>query len=162
MAYFVFTAPIIKRYRAYFLPAALAIGLLTACTTSSFSTLALHATSSVLVLLAAVGADARKPISSEAFLVKLGDASYGLYLVHITIINVCLARGPFEQTLLGIPALLAIAIGLGLVFGAIEQALYGRVKALAFGLISVVDNKPKSPALQPIAEGKAAAGDVTG
>lgn len=132
IAYYTFTGTFIKRYSFCFVPLAIAFGLITVCATSSLSILSLHAVTSMLILLATVNADIQKPISGDAILIRLGDASYGLYLAHVTIINVCLARGPFEQSLLGIPALFAIAIGFGLAFGTVEQGMYRRLKSSLF------------------------------
>lgn len=76
----------------------------------------------------ALDRDARK----DGVLTQWGDASYGLYLVHnaaIALVFNALVGVRQVHWAVGIAGLLAIGMGAGLLYGALEHRLYGVLKA---------------------------------
>jgi peptidoglycan/LPS O-acetylase OafA/YrhL len=68
----------------------------------------------------------------DDLLTKLGDGSYGLYLIHNAVIALVFNTWIVVREvhwLWGILGLLAIGMGSGLLYGQVEHRLYGRLKA---------------------------------
>jgi peptidoglycan/LPS O-acetylase OafA/YrhL len=88
------------------------------------------------LLLTSVGRQCiDRDIARNSPLVRYGDFSYGLYLLHYTIIVAIASR--IVPAGWSPPALFAVLVGAGFVggctFGAFEQALYGRIKRRILG-----------------------------
>jgi exopolysaccharide production protein ExoZ len=82
------------------------------------------------LVLAAAEASRRHDVSLRHPLVRLGDASYGLYLIHVPIVKSVAAA--FGATALGVTSFvcaIALALAIGCSFGAVEMAFYRRNKA---------------------------------
>jgi peptidoglycan/LPS O-acetylase OafA/YrhL len=76
----------------------------------------------------ALESDARR----DGLLTQWGDASYGLYLVHNAVIALvfnALVGARQVHWAVGIAGLLAIGMGAGILFGAVEHRLYGVLKS---------------------------------
>ncbi|MCZ2341826.1 MAG: acyltransferase [Bacteroidales bacterium] len=73
------------------------------------------------------------PVSPTNVFVKAGDWSYGLYLVHVPLIQLSLAVWVvllgFDDPTIGILASGCAAIGVGLFWGKMESRLYSRLRA---------------------------------
>jgi peptidoglycan/LPS O-acetylase OafA/YrhL len=81
-------------------------------------------------VLAAAEMSRRRDVSPRHPLVRLGDASYGLYLIHVPIVKaVAIAFGPARLGVLAFVCAVALALVIGCAFGAAEMALYRRNKA---------------------------------
>jgi len=76
-------------------------------------------------------ASAQSPLKRDALLVKLGDFSYGIYLIHISAITVLLSIGfkEYQNPWLAIAAVIAFGTACGAVFGFVELAMYRRIKS---------------------------------
>lgn len=80
-------------------------------------------------LLGFVVSSARQP-ARNAVMVKLGDYSYGIYLVHISAITVLLAVAfkQYQTPWLVVPAVAAVGTAAGAMFGFLELSMYRRIK----------------------------------
>jgi exopolysaccharide production protein ExoZ len=129
-AYFLYQrVPVAVRYLLYPLVPAGAFGI-----TLFSSTVAIIGSLTLSVfafLLLVAGTASRKDAPSDSVLVHYGNYSYGLYLVHIPTVDILLAVSPLGQknALLVVVVLFATALCGGLLFGAVENALYHRLKA---------------------------------
>jgi exopolysaccharide production protein ExoZ len=88
-------------------------------------------TISVFALLLLVAKRAsQRDLRPDALLVQYGNYSYGLYLVHVGVITILLAITPLAQrpVALSITVLIVMSLALGLGFGAVENAMYRRLK----------------------------------
>jgi peptidoglycan/LPS O-acetylase OafA/YrhL len=89
-----------------------------------------------LLVLGAASREIGARLSTRNVLVRYGDASYGLYLIHVTLLGVAFAG---NDNAVGIPGYLAglgIAAGGGLAFGAIESRVYRELKAVADRIVA--------------------------
>jgi exopolysaccharide production protein ExoZ len=82
-------------------------------------------------LLLVAEAARRSDAPSDSVFVHYGNYSYGLYLIHIPLVDILLAITTLGQKnpLLVVVVLFAIALCGGLLFGALENGLYHRLKA---------------------------------
>ena len=88
------------------------------------------------LLLASVGRQClERDIASNALLVRWGDCSYGLYLLHYTIVIAIASRIVPARWSPGSLFAVLVCVGFvgGCAFGAFEQALYGRMKRRVLG-----------------------------
>ena len=94
--------------------------------------LALQAVGFAALVLAAAEISRRWDASPTNPLVKLGDMSYGLYLVHVPVILAVLARSRFvaDEADDAFITCASIALVIGCIYGWIEISLYRRNKAL--------------------------------
>jgi exopolysaccharide production protein ExoZ len=76
-------------------------------------------------------ASARSTLQRDAITVKLGDFSYGIYLIHISVITILLSIGfkQYQNPWLTIVAVTAAGTACGAVFGFVELAMYKRVRS---------------------------------
>jgi peptidoglycan/LPS O-acetylase OafA/YrhL len=67
----------------------------------------------------------------DAILVKLGDYSYGIYLIHIATITILLSVGfkNYQNPWLVMAAVAAAGTACGAIFGFVELGIYRRIKA---------------------------------
>lgn len=68
----------------------------------------------------------------SSLLVRLGDTSYGIYLLHISIITILLSLGfkQYGNTWLVLVSVIAVATCVAACFGAVELEMYKRLKRL--------------------------------
>lgn len=113
-----------------FLPIwAFGTALLAQITPHDFGVTVTQAISSMFLLAFAVERDHVKPLPNNAALVKLGDASYGLYLLHITVITIVLALWQGSHSwLVTVGSVVIFGLSIGLMYGALEQHLYKVLK----------------------------------
>jgi exopolysaccharide production protein ExoZ len=88
-------------------------------------------------------ASAQSAMKRDALLVKLGDFSYGIYLIHISAITILLSVGfkEYQNPWLAIAAVTAAGTACGAIFGFVELAMYKRIKSFLdqrFGVRRVV------------------------
>jgi peptidoglycan/LPS O-acetylase OafA/YrhL len=76
-------------------------------------------------------ASAQSTLKRDAVVVKLGDFSYGIYLIHISAITILLAVGFKEYQNPWLVAIAGVAAGTacGAIFGFVELAMYKRIKS---------------------------------
>ena len=69
-------------------------------------------------------------LKRDALPVKLGDFSYGIYLIHISAITILLSVGfkEYQNPWLAIAAVTAAGTACGAIFGFVELAMYKRIK----------------------------------
>lgn len=90
------------------------------------------------LVLVAAELSRRRDASKRNPLVKLGDWSYGLYLVHVPVIKAVLAVAPFTPAQAGYAFLVAVGVALaaGCGYGAVEVTAYRHNKALLARLLA--------------------------
>jgi peptidoglycan/LPS O-acetylase OafA/YrhL len=89
-----------------------------------------------MLVLGAASPEVDARLSTGSLLARYGDASYGIYLIHVTLLGVAFAG---NDNAVGIPGYLAglgIAAGGGLAFGVIEFRLYREFKAVADRIVA--------------------------
>lgn len=74
---------------------------------------------------------AQSTLKRDALVVKLGDFSYGIYLIHISAITILLSVGfkEYQNPWLAIAAVTATGTACGAIFGFVELAMYKRIKS---------------------------------
>jgi peptidoglycan/LPS O-acetylase OafA/YrhL len=74
---------------------------------------------------------AQSTLKRDAIMVKLGDYSYGIYLIHISAITILLSIGfkEYQNPWLAIAAVTAAGTACGAIFGFVELAMYKRIKS---------------------------------
>lgn len=82
---------------------------------------------SVALVISAISAKSVEKLSAQNLLVRYGDTSYGIYLVHVVVITTVFA-GFHANGLSALLGAIILALSAGLVFGALEFFLYVRIK----------------------------------
>jgi peptidoglycan/LPS O-acetylase OafA/YrhL len=92
--------------------------------------LAFQAAGFAAAVLIAAELSRRRDVASSNPLVRLGDWSYGLYLVHVPVIQAVLVAGEFTPDAANVAFVTAVgaALVVGSGYGAVEIALYHRNK----------------------------------
>ncbi|PTB30292.1 hypothetical protein C9I56_02705 [Paraburkholderia caribensis] len=123
---------------------ALGIALLAQITPHDFGVTITQAISSMLLVAFAVERDHIKPMANDGPLVKLGDASYGLYLFHITVITVLLALWQGSHSwVVTVGSVIAFGLSIGLMYGVLEQRLYRAMKRRLDALLGAPSGSTK-------------------
>ncbi|SIO58985.1 Peptidoglycan/LPS O-acetylase OafA/YrhL, contains acyltransferase and SGNH-hydrolase domains [Burkholderia sp. GAS332] len=147
--YFYAQSSFVRRWHKFFPIWALGTALLAQVTNSTFLILVTQAISSMLVLAYAIERDHVKPLSADSVVVKFGDASYGLYLFHITAITVLLALWNGSHSwIVTIVSVVIFGLSLGLMFGVAEQRLYRGMKKRLEQLLR--RSRPLNQSTQPV------------
>lgn len=136
LLYYGIKSKIIQKYNVFFPIWALGIAIFAQVVSSGFWIDATQAVSATALLAFAVRLDHSHPISPNNPLVRFGDASYGIYLVHISIIDIILhtwAGATMSAVTVG--SLYCFGLAFGLIYGVIELALYTRLRRFAPVLI---------------------------
>lgn len=132
IVYFFAEHPQVRRQHAFLPMWALATALFGQITHSDFGIIATQAVSAAFLLTWVAQRDVSNPMRADNMLVKFGDGSYGLYLLHITIISVALEiwkGSPYWPITL--MSIFVFGLGFGLMFGAGEQTLYKHLRRLS-------------------------------
>lgn len=136
LLYFFIEAKPIQKYIVFLPIWALGIAIFAQVVSSRFWIDATQAISATALLAFAVRLDHDRPISPNNVLVRFGDASYGVYLVHISIIDIILhAWSGATMASVTVGSLYFFGLAFGLMYGVAELALYTRLRRSAPVLI---------------------------
>lgn len=131
LLYFACQHPAWRRVRPFLPVWGVAAALFAQVVSGDFWVMATHAVSSGLLLAWIVQHDLDRPVQGSAALPRLGDASYGLYLLHVTILAVVLeAWGGAAYPAVTLGCVILFALAGGLLFGAVEQAMHDWLRRL--------------------------------